>query len=130
MSEGRGLTLRKKGTTKGRPKISAPQISGPVPTQQNPTAGGGSLLAVPGAQSGATTDLVKRRYSTRFNQLPDFSAGAPPVPGIPQIPQQYGNARGQSPRRPGTAGTSGPVELDLNALKDPNLQTEQCWSPS
>ena len=130
--EGRGLTLRKKGNR--RPQISAPQqITGPVAAKQGPPAGSGNSLDVPREraqqqQSAATSDLVKRRYSTRFNQLPDFSAGAPPVPGIPQIPQQYANGRGPSPRRPGTAGSRGPqapIDVDVNALRDPNLQNEQ-----
>ena len=121
------LTLRKKGTK--RPQISAPrQISGPVSARQAPSANGNSL-DIPrekAQQSGATADLVKRRYSTRFNQLPDFSAGAPPIPGLPQIPPQFGSSRGPSPRRPGTASTSGPIDLDLKALQDPNLKPEQC----
>lgn len=67
---------------------------------------------------------MKRRYSTRFNNLPtDFDAAAPPVPTIPTLPGQYGpvndRQRGPSPSR-------GPrLAVDIKALKDPALRTEQ-----
>ena len=134
MNESRGLTLRRKGNR--RPQISAPQqIQNSVGLKQAPAAGSGKPNPVPREKpqpqpSEATSDLVKRRYSTRFNQLPDFSAGAPAVPGLPQLPQQFVDGRGRSPRRPGTAGTSGPIEVDVNALRDPKLQPEQCRAHS
>lgn len=127
MSEGKQLTLRKKGGR--RPQISGPQqISGPVPSKQAPNSSG-ATLAVPkdrSLQPGGTSDLVKRRYSARFNQLPDFSAGAPPVPGLPQVPTQYAASRKRSPGRPGTAGSGKPLRIDVEALRDPNLQPEKC----
>ncbi|KAL9625150.1 MAG: hypothetical protein Q9160_000551 [Pyrenula sp. 1 TL-2023] len=126
MSDSKGLTLRKKGGR--RPQISGPQqISGPVPSKQAPSSSGGTL-AVPrekNLQPGGTSDLVKRRYSARFNQLPDFSAGTPPVPGIPQIPNQYAGSRQRSPGRPGTGGSGKPLRFDVEALRDPNLQPEK-----
>jgi hypothetical protein len=71
-----------------------------------------------------TSDLVKRRYSTRFNNLPsDFDATAPPVPSVPSLPSQFAQTtdrgRGPSPGRgPG-------LNVDVKALRDPNLQPEQ-----
>ncbi|KAF2459138.1 hypothetical protein BDY21DRAFT_318400 [Lineolata rhizophorae] len=93
-------------------------------------------------QSERTAEMVKRRYSTRFTNLPqDFSVegGAPPVPAMPGIPAQYMGAGG----RPGTAGSrmappsrDGPrassegrrgdkIGVDLKKLRDPNLRPEQ-----
>ncbi|KAL2891781.1 Exocyst complex component EXO84 [Ceratocystis lukuohia] len=112
-----------------------------------------------------TSDLVKRRYSTRFNNAnaPEWEAGAPPmmppmpsIPSVPSLPhpsqQQYENrsrSRSQGgddpsgaggaardPRRPpqsrdvggggggGGASGSGP-QVDLKALRDPNLSADQ-----
>jgi uncharacterized membrane-anchored protein YhcB (DUF1043 family) len=67
---------------------------------------------------------VKRRYSTRFNNLPsDFDATAPPVPTLPNLPGQFApsnnQGRGPSPARgPGLA-------VDIKALRDPTLRPEQ-----
>lgn len=123
----KGISLRTK--RKGRPAISAPkQISGPIPQTSNPLRSDRPLDIAPPQQrpqlGGATSDLVKRRYSTRFNNLPsDFDATAPPVPNLPSLPAQYGRdaarARGPSPARgPGLA-------VDINALRNPDLQHEQ-----
>ncbi|KAI1615052.1 Cullin repeat-like-containing domain protein [Exophiala viscosa] len=122
----RGLTLRRK--RKDRPTISAPQNpTGPGITrpaaQQNK---GGSTLAVPKDRNAPTetSDLVKRRYSTRYNQLPDFSkAGAPPVPALPGTVKR--RSQGGSPRRPGTSSSALPVVVDDEVFKDPNLQTDR-----
>lgn len=68
--------------------------------------------------------MVKRRYSTRFNNLPtDYNAAPPPVPSMPSIPSQFAppndRARGPSPGRgPG-------LTVDVKALRDPNLRPEQ-----
>ncbi|KAK7905309.1 exocyst complex component exo84 [Exophiala xenobiotica] len=121
----RGLTLRKK--RKDRPTISAPQnASGPGITrpsrQQNKS---GATLDVPRDRSAPseTSDLVKRRYSTRYNQLPDFSnIGAPPVPTLPSALKR--RSGGGSPRRPGTGSSSRPLLVDSDTLSDPNLQPE------
>ncbi|KAK6381554.1 exocyst complex component exo84 [Exophiala oligosperma] len=129
----RGLTLRKK--RKDRPTISAPQnASGPgitrpaapaaaTPQQKNK---GGATLAPPRDRNAPTetSDLVKRRYSTRYNQLPDFSnIGAPPVPNLPGALKRRSGAA--SPRRPGTASSSRPLLVDSDTLSDPNLQAER-----
>lgn len=125
--EGRGLTLRSK---KGRrPQISAPKpIADPAPS--NNRAADSAQKKAPSAtarerapQSDATSDLVKRRYSTRFNQVPDFDA-PPPVPGLPP---GYGGL-GPPPAsntRP-SHDPSGPPEVDLNVLRDPSLPVDRC----
>jgi hypothetical protein len=126
--EGRGLTLRSKTR---RPQISAPKpISGPVPSSNPPGFSNGSAFPPPNRekpqQSGATSDLVKRRYSTRFNQLPDFNANAPPMPGVPKVPEGYGGlTQDSSETRPSTA-TQQPLRVDVNALRDPSLPAEKC----
>lgn len=125
MSEGRSLTLRKKGGRKA--PVSAPkQISGP--TNVKHTAGTGDHLnARERVQQSETSDIVKRRYSTRYNQLPDFGAGAPAVPGIPpHLNQLHRRSRESSPLRPTTAGSSHPLKVDVNVLSDPNLHAERC----
>ena len=129
MSEGRGLTLRKK--RKDRPTISGPQ---PTPTsnsttprpqpQQNKSA---SSLALPQERNAPseTSDLVKRRYSTRYNQLPDFSnLDTPPVPSLPGALKRQ--SKGGSPRRRSRpSGGSHPLSVDQDVLSDPNLSHER-----
>jgi exocyst complex component 8 len=125
-------TLRKK--RKDRPTISAPSNArGPgigkpgLPTQQKP--GGSNNLNVPRERNAPTetSDLVKRRYSTRYNQLPDFSSagGAPPVPALPGAGTLKRRSGGGSPRRPGTAAGPRPIVVDNDVLADPNLQHER-----
>jgi hypothetical protein len=125
----KGISLRTK--RKGRPAISAPkQISGPIPqsasnASRKPAADGLPSRPQPRPQAGgATSDLVKRRYSTRFNNLPtDFDATAPPMPSVPSLPIQYANGRD---RGAGGAPSRSPgVAVDINALRDPRLQPEQ-----
>ncbi|PYH48313.1 exocyst subunit EXO84 [Aspergillus saccharolyticus JOP 1030-1] len=136
--ESRGLTLRSK-SRRPRPQISAPKpISGPLPpntTSPSPststTTSAVSKPAVPvqgatasSATKDATSDLVKRRYSTRFNQVPDFD-GVPPVPGLPPLPATYGGlSPPETSRRPSTE-SSGPPKVDLNALRDPSLPVDK-----
>lgn len=136
--EGRGLTLRSK--SRRRPQISAPKpISGPLPA--NSKASGAGLPSTPRERpqqsSGATSDLVKRRYSTRFNQPPDLDPNAPPVPSLPD-PKTYGGAGASPPGGKPSTGSSQPPRVDLKALRDPSLPVEKCecgpamtwWSPS
>lgn len=122
MSEGKGLTLRKKGNK--RPHISGPQPANGLPTRPNQKTGGPSTPSVPKSGPSETSDLVKRRYSTRFNQLPDFSANAPPVPGLSSGHIKR-SSRGGSPRRPATAGRAEPLHVDAKVLSDPNLEHER-----
>ena len=73
-------------------------------------------------KAGGTSDLVKRRYSTRFNQLPDFNnVDAPPIPNLP-VPHQKRRSRTPSPTRQRIA-------IDEVALKDPRLQADKCKTP-
>src|SRR5271168_4179853 len=120
MSEGRSLTLRKKG--KGRPQISRPQ---PTSKHGQKPSSGSNNLSVPLDRNGPseTTDIVKRRYSTRYNQLPDFSQVAPAVPILPG--QFKRSSRGASPRRLGPASAAAPIYVDVDALSQPGLQHEK-----
>ncbi|KAK4954297.1 exocyst complex component exo84 [Elasticomyces elasticus] len=155
MSESKGISLRRKKTT--RPTISAPrQISSTSTAQAPPSqsrdrsadsrnpslwetqtnASGNTTTTRPGLSSDKTSDLVKRRYSTRFaGGVPQhgFNDGlAPPVPAIPSLPAQYTQQRrpssdSRSPSRDGRSlSREGPrLKVDVRALKDPNLQAEQ-----
>lgn len=71
-----------------------------------------------------TSDLVKRRYSTRFNNLPaDFDATAPPVPNVPSLPNQFigSKDRGRGP----SPGKSQGIDIDTKALNDSTLRPER-----
>ena len=130
--EGRGLTLRSK-SRRPRPQISAPKpIADPAPANnRNPENGpGNGAASAPSKerapQSEATSDLVKRRYSTRFNQVPDFDASAPPVPGLPPGAAKYGGLAPPATSKRPSPNQSGPPEVDLNALRDPSLPVDRC----
>ncbi|KAG9237792.1 Cullin repeat-like-containing domain protein [Amylocarpus encephaloides] len=132
MSESKGISLRTKRKA-GRPAISAPQqISGPIPQAVSaPRSTGKSSFESPQARqqarpppSGKTSDLVKRRYSTRFNNLPtDFDASAPPIPSLPSLPAQYApsNDRGRAP----SPGRGPGLTVDIKALRDPTLRADK-----
>jgi hypothetical protein len=70
-----------------------------------------------------TANLVKKRYSIRYGQVPDGGFDAPPMPGVPQIPQDFSQ---QDRRRDGPAEQQSGGGLDKRALRDPNLQADQC----
>ncbi|KAL2691886.1 exocyst complex component exo84 [[Neocosmospora] mangrovei] len=133
MSEERSkIYSLRSGKRKKRPTISAPrQISSPILQD-------GSAKLPPVNEAAArprprpppvagtkTSDLVKRRYSTRFNALPtsNYSAGAPPMPPAPSLgnyePRDHAAAR-PPPSRAGAA----PV-VDMKALRDPDLTPDQ-----
>lgn len=135
--KGKGKSLRKKKAT--TPK----QISGPLSVGQTQAEGGlprddAGITAPDGGrpgiahrerpgQSGKTSDLVKRRYSTRFTQLPpDFNGGAQPVPTMPSIPGQYVNKSASRDGRPSGLSDGQKIKVDMNAVCDPNLRPEQC----
>jgi exocyst complex component 8 len=146
MSEGsKGISLRRKKTT--RPTISAPrqlshgrdqsadsrqQSNDRWETQSH--VSGKSNLTVPGEGGRRprenTSDLVKRRYSTRFagGQQVNYQDGAPPP--MPTMPAQYAPPRpeqSRSPSRDGRSperGAAGRQKVDMRALKDPNLHVE------
>ncbi len=131
MDDKRGFSLRQKKAPR-RPAISAPkQVSSqstpaPPPSQAHPRVNGlrektantsREQLNRPGER---TADLVKRRYSTRFGQLPDFNgADAPPLPNAHHANQ---NPKLNLPL-PGPAQN---IDVDIAALKDPNLDAEKC----
>ena len=71
---------------------------------------------------GQTSNLIKKRYSIRYNQLPDLNdPDAPPVPSIPNFQrafaQHFGSREGSPARQQG---------VDVRALRDPSLQAEEC----
>jgi len=132
----KGISLRKKRSVK--PTISAPkQISAPLPSslsagqsvQSRPAANGTNVPTAPRPrerpQNGdRTADLVKRRYSTRYNQLPqDFGSGAPLIPAMPSMPSQFVD---QSSSQDGQKIGGKRIKVDTRTLRDPSLQTEQC----
>lgn len=123
MKEGRGLTLRNKNKSRRRPQISAPKpISVQAPNQQQPE----SSMPLATQQGGATSDLVKRRYSARFNQIPDASFDAPPVPSLPVDVQGYGGLGAVPAVNAPQAGSGQPLDVNLKALRDPSLPVDKC----
>lgn len=135
MDEKRGKSLRKK-SGRTQKNINPKKIGAPVPianTKGLPShikpSAELSKYSTPRErpqQGDKTADLVKRRYSTRFAQLPqDFNAGAPPVPSLP-LPDQYGSA---PPSRDGPVRQESSerrrLKLDPNVLSDPNLTPER-----
>lgn len=93
--------------------------------------GGGQPLNAPRerpqpAASGKTSDLVKRRYSTRFNQLPNEGPpGGPPLPAVPGIPKQFAPPPPVAEGKPIRTDGRG-IKVDIKALRDPSLRPEQC----
>ncbi|KAB2575467.1 Vps51/Vps67 [Lasiodiplodia theobromae] len=92
--------------------------------------GGGQPLNAPRerpqpAASGKTSDLVKRRYSTRFNQLPNEGPpGGPPLPAVPGIPKQFAPPPPVAEGKPIRTDGRG-IKVDIKALRDPSLRPEQ-----
>lgn len=141
MSESKGISLRRKKTT--RPTISAPKpVQQPsdrtVPTLSQ-TRSNSSGLTVPGesgrSRAEKTSELVKRRYSTRFaGGYPQQDGNVPPVPAVPSLPAQYQTTRTASSdgersrsrdgRSPSPSRGGGKLKVDTRALKDPNLQPD------
>ncbi|KAI1470629.1 Cullin repeat-like-containing domain protein [Daldinia caldariorum] len=139
------ISLRSGPKRKGRPTISAPrQISDPIPQDgvPIPRSTGGKVgtnnvppprQRQPPATGGKTGDLVKRRYSTRFNNLPsDFDPTAPPIPSMPtfdisKYDQQASRPLAPSSRDgPGAGASRGaPPTVDPKALRDPRLVPDQ-----
>lgn len=154
------ISLRRKKTHAApRPKISAPQAINPVQDETSSSslhpdavrsnstwtaASGDSSSLYPGRterprlDGGNTSDLVKRRYSTRFVGGQPGQDGA--IPAMPAIPGQYASstrsrsrdpsrdtrAEGRSPERGvGGGGSGGRLKIDVRALKDINLSAEK-----
>ena len=130
MEDKRGFSLRQKKSS-GRPPISAPkqitsQVKTAPPNSQAPRVNGlpektpNTRKERPGRPGGNTADLVKRRYSTRFAQLPDFShADAPPLPNGPSFAKQQ--IKGLQ-----ASGQTQDISVDIGALRDPHLDAEKC----
>ncbi|OIW31866.1 hypothetical protein CONLIGDRAFT_612081 [Coniochaeta ligniaria NRRL 30616] len=134
MSEDRSrISLRSGPKRKGRPTISAPrQISSPIPQGDVPprgpsiprTAAAPDVTPPPRARPLPTSDLVKRRYSTRFNNLPEgFDPTAPPIPSLPNL-DKYDTGRDRRGAPPSRGGGNAPV-VDIKALRDPKLVPDQ-----
>ncbi|EQL02669.1 hypothetical protein G6O67_000844 [Ophiocordyceps sinensis] len=125
MSEERSkISLRSGPKRKGRPTISAPrQISSPMPQDEALKGSAGrpaesaprARLRPPPVAGGKTSNLVKQRYSTRFNNIP--TGFAPPMPPVPVMPTQD--------RRPPPSRTGAAPVVDIKALRDPNLVPDQ-----
>ncbi|KAH6635138.1 Cullin repeat-like-containing domain protein [Chaetomium sp. MPI-SDFR-AT-0129] len=134
------ISLRSGGNRRGRPSI---KISGPILQEGGagqrgppgrPTAGDvAPPRPRPPPQSSTTTsDLVKRRYSTRFNNLPaDFDPTVNPVPALPSL-ERYEQAQTQERRPPPSrggrsdAGGGGVApQVDIRSLRNPGLIPEQ-----
>ncbi|KAG7287702.1 exocyst complex component exo84 [Staphylotrichum longicolle] len=143
MSEERSkISLRSGNKRKTRTAI---KISGPIRQEESAPRGSSERpipeeaprprQRPPPQNSGKTSDLVKRRYSTRFNNLPaDFDPTANPVPSLPSL-DQYPGAQSQDRRAPpsrggrnesvGGGGGGAGLQLDVRALRDPGLVPEQ-----
>ncbi|GME57429.1 Vps51/Vps67 [Neofusicoccum parvum] len=106
---------------------SAPSVPS-APSAPSAPSGGQPLDAPrerPQPAGGKTSDLVKRRYSTRFNQLPqDYPPGGPPLPAVPGIPKQFAPPPQPSDGRPSTSDGQR-IKVDIKALRDPSLRPEQ-----
>ncbi|KAI4151687.1 MAG: hypothetical protein LQ341_000862 [Variospora aurantia] len=129
MEDKKGFSLRQKKSSR-RPAISAPkQLSNQSTTahstfqashrvnglEEKPTHANTERPSRPGEK---TADLIKRRYSTRFAQLPDFDqADAPPLPN--------GRLQTENPKlNLPVSGSAHSVNVDVAALKDPKLDPE------
>ncbi|KAL8933224.1 MAG: hypothetical protein Q9216_006466 [Gyalolechia sp. 2 TL-2023] len=130
MDDKRSFSLRQKKSSR-RPPISAPkQLSSqstttPSISEGPPRVNGHSEKPKNASRErserpgGNTADLVKRRYSTRFAQLPDsHNADIPPMPN--------GHIGGQNPKfnLPVSSQTQH-LDVDIAALKNPNLDPEK-----
>ncbi|KAK3391037.1 serine/threonine-protein phosphatase pp2a catalytic subunit [Podospora didyma] len=129
------VSLRSGGKRKGRPAISAPrQISNPViqddssarPPAGRPAAAEAPRLRQRPPQQSKTSDLVKRRYSTRFNNIPnDFDPTANPMPSMPSL-EMYGQSQGRRPPPSRGGGDSQKDRMTNTApLKDPRLVADK-----
>jgi hypothetical protein len=134
MSDLKGFSLRTKknrrgpkDSAKGAPSVQdAPEersrhalrdTAESTGNSTDPRAGKSQERLKPG---GATSDIVKKRYSIRYAHAPDFGQGeVPSMPGVPKIPQAYAQQGGRddSPA-PATKG-------DIRVLKDKHMQPEE-----
>lgn len=90
MSEGKGIiSLRRKKTTATRPTISGPIAHQAKPPAQRTNSAWSAKSDAPSRErpKGDTSDLVKRRYSTRFTTGHPHDGPAPPMPAMPALPE-------------------------------------------
>lgn len=145
MSEDRNKISLRSTKRKTRPIISAPrQISDPIPNDgvAVPRSVGGKPPPVPASgpesqpprqrprppPSTATGDLVKRRYSTRFNNLPEkFDPAAPPMPKFDASKYDLPRQQRPPPSLGGPVGGGAGVAptVDKEALENPRLVVDQ-----
>ncbi|KAI9745694.1 MAG: exocyst complex component exo84 [Claussenomyces sp. TS43310] len=116
----KGMSLRT--GRKGRPAISAPMpISGPVPPGKT-SLHGPPQRPQPG---GKISDLIKRRYSTRFTNLPsDFDATVPPIPSVPALPTNFDHAGPKDMKPLPVRGAALPIDSNVMRLMDPRVDVE------
>ena len=96
------------GSRQGRPSMESVRSAEPKP-RPRPRA------------NDTTTDMVKKRYSVRYGQQPDRGQGIPAIPGLPTMPAMYSQQNGS-----GVSLSNQRGGLDIKALRDPNLQADQC----
>ncbi|KAI9886150.1 MAG: citrate synthase [Watsoniomyces obsoletus] len=127
----KGFSLRKKRNA--RPAISAPrpQAQTAPARRQDPLQLAPQRPPLDASQAQPrekTSDLVKRRYSSRFVGLPPgFDPTAPPVPALPPGAGNLGPNAAARQKPPGSrdgGANRPPPTVDLNALRDPNLQVD------
>lgn len=135
----KGFSLRQKKSSR-RPPISAPKqistTSAPLPAPlgngindkyTSAVQRGRTEKSEPARQrsrpGGQTSDLVKRRYSTRFTTLGDFSnADAPSIPSLPL----GGLNQLIQPKYQTEPTPTHKIDVDLTVLRDTSLQAEEC----
>lgn len=119
-----GLNALKTASLSGRDSPSSQGRSSPAPTR--PSGSGRSSPAPPRPQQrpgGATSELVKKRYSVRYLQPPDLSgADAPPIPGVPSLPGHYKQKSRGGEDIPSIRKNA----PDQTVLEDPSLDVEEC----
>lgn len=133
----RGFSLRQKKSSR-RPPISAPRQ---IPSNLNPATaslgrvnGNDDNFTVPQATErivarprhkleGGTSDIVKRRYSTRFTTVPKFNAdGAPAVPALPASSFQSSAESKQAI----PSSSHQKISVDHEVLRDTGLDADKC----
>ncbi|MCJ1311814.1 exocyst complex component exo84 [Agyrium rufum] len=128
VEKSKGISLRKKKDKSSRRQ--AVNITGPldVPRPATSSSIGSQSTAARSVRpevrdrlkppGGTTSDIIKKRYSVRYNQVPDF--GGPEQP-LPALPAQFAQQKGRD--------TASPVPqqrgVDVKALRDPGLSAEE-----
>lgn len=136
MSDERGLKSLRAGAKRktARPTISNPRPINSAPDntvdvrrdRPGPSGAPQAPRQRPPPAGGKTSDLVKRRFSTRFNDLPT-DGFAPPMPALPSFDTYEASSgrdremRGAPPSR----GAGAPLTVDRRILGDPSLSAEQ-----